>query len=268
MLLNKEKYSDAEDLIEHQIDSKHVLYICNVGSVVMGTSKFNSDYDFLVLHKDKELSDSFKTSNKDIEITYLYYKEALRLCTKPSSKDEFSRILEVVHMLKSTDYIGSKEMHKLITKDVPKYVNLDSIRQKYLERYIELFNFDNDDNIVNIKRYLTCIYVCLSLRYMNSESDLHPNSLYDLMSAENNKNLISLSNRVLYENKQWSLEMEDDSENVDHYSFKLIKATRNEIDLLQECLEEFEDRNSENMFSSDSNLIDYFESEVIRLTNK
>lgn len=246
MLLGNKPYVQfiiklAEDYAHK--NSWHIIGLTNIGSLIRGTYKYNSDYDIVVLYlpENKEIkTDIFtkKILNDNIEITYCNAELAIDyLCG--DYKGEYIIYYEIIESFMSPflyDPVGIINKEKTI---LCLTVNYKNIIQAYLNHIDFLFNFNKEGEEVNIKRILTLIYIILYTDWLLKNEQLPICHIQLLKTYNCNDKLKELTETVIVQNKKWSEEMQRDKKNnYTHYSYKLIIPSKKELEILENAIKD------------------------------
>ena len=212
-----------------------IKLISNIGSLEMGTYKYNSDYDIAVLYLSNNIEEIHKYSDDNFEVTMIHVEYLYELFSNKLNRCNFIELNEAIQLLTSMHIYDPLGMCNIIKYLLLCNINFEDIKIVYKNRIDELYNFGQVNSQVNIKRFMTLLYFISSLNWIKKFNDLPPISFNVLISIIDNTKFRELIDYVLKENKIWSHEMEV-SGNENHMTYKLLTVNQNQIEVLNDFL--------------------------------
>lgn len=244
MILGDSEYKEKIFSYIYDIVKYHectILAISNVGSCARGTWKYGSDCDVSILYLRNTVKESKilhkELFNNNIEFTFCDIEQALEyLCS--DQKGVYSIYYEIIEIITSQYTEDLFGVLHVIRDLVELRVPFKNISEAYLLHAKQLYNFNDGREKVNIKRYLTLVYLLLYVNWIIQMEQMPPLHIHILKSGCQDdafKNLVEL---MIQRNNIWGQERKDKP--YDHYAYKLIIPDEWEIHAVNRMFEYLE----------------------------
>ena len=230
---NKKTINKVFDYFENY----QILLIANIGSLEMGTYRYNSDYDIGVLIKDGADPAFKKFTFENYEISLINLHWMLNGAFNQSDDFEFASWNECVQLLMSTHTYDPYGIQRPLFQCFSLNLDKKAIAKRYLDKVLDLYNFQNYGDCVNVKRCLTLLYYLLCLNWVMEIGNYPPISIEVLKQIVVQCDILELINYIQKENEKWNREMLQDKSNITHYSYKLIKLKQKHLSILDHVIQ-------------------------------
>lgn len=230
-----------------------ILLISNIGSLEMGTYKYNSDYDIAVLYISNDIPKYDKITLGNIEITFIHLHFLVDMFKSDLSCYTFVQVNEAIQLLTSTHIFDPYGICNIIKELFICSINFCPLASLYESKVNELYNFEKPESKVNIKRFLTLLYYLLYLNWIKTYSTFPPISIDALKTIILNDKQRKIISKIMEQNNCWSEELKKNKK-YDHLAYKIITVSCEDQFILNDLLTSVTNKKMnkcDNLFSID-----------------